>query len=164
MAVFVADEQDRPVDGDDLAALAGHVLRERRVPPDMELSLLLVDEDAITALNSQHLGKREPTDVLAFPIDEPGETPSGVPALLGDVVLCPVVAERQAMQGGRDVREELRVLTVHGILHVLGMDHADPEEEREMFALTERLLDSFRLMDSEDGHGHREGQEDEGSR
>ncbi len=162
MAVFVADEQDRPVDGDDLAALAGHVLRERHVPSDMELSLLLVDEDAITALNSQHLGKREPTDVLAFPIDEPGETPPGVPAVLGDVVLCPLVAERQAVRAGRDVREELRVLTVHGILHVLGMDHADPEEEREMFALTERLLDSFRRMGSEDGH--REGQEDEGSR
>ncbi len=152
MAVFVADEQDRPVDGDELAALAGHVLRERRVPPDMELSLMLVDEEAITALNAHHLGKAEPTDVLAFPIDEPGETPPGVPAVLGDVVLCPAVAERQAVRGGRDVTEELRVLTVHGILHVLGMDHADPEDEREMFALTERLLVSFQRKGSEDGH------------
>ncbi|MFN2557247.1 MAG: rRNA maturation RNase YbeY [Nitriliruptorales bacterium] len=171
MAVFVADEQDRPVDGDDLADLARYVLRERRVPPDMELSLMLVDEQAITALNAHHLGNPEPTDVLAFPIDEPGETPPGVPAVLGDVVLCPAVAERQAIRRDRDLREELRVLTVHGILHVLGMDHADPEDEREMFALTETLLDSFRRLGSEDSHGrvdgrgsHRDAQAGEGSR
>lgn len=161
MAVFVADEQDRPVDGEDLVTLARHVLRESRVPPDMDLSLMLVDEEAITALNAHHLGKTEPTDVLAFPIDEPGETPPGVPAVLGDVVLCPAVAERQAVRGGRDVREELRVLTIHGILHVLGMDHADPDDEREMFALTERLLDSFRSLRFEDSHDSQEG---EGSR
>ncbi|MDP8961194.1 MAG: rRNA maturation RNase YbeY [Actinomycetota bacterium] len=163
MAVFVADEQDRPVDADDLASLAGHVLRERRVPPDMELSLLLVDEEAITALNAHHMGKSEPTDVLAFPIDEPGETPPGVPAVLGDVVLCPVVAERQAVGSGHEVREELRILVIHGILHVLGMDHAVPDDEREMFALTERLLDSFRRLRSEGDLGDRVDQGGEGT-
>jgi probable rRNA maturation factor len=147
VAVFVADEQDRPVDPDDLAALARHVLADRGVPPDMELSLLLVDQPTITALNREHLGEEGATDVLAFPIDEPGESPAGVPAVLGDVVLCPAVAERQAADAGHRVRDELRLLTVHGILHLLGMDHAEPGEEREMFGLTDRLLDSYRPAD-----------------
>ncbi|MBS3939915.1 MAG: rRNA maturation RNAse YbeY, partial [Actinobacteria bacterium] len=75
MAVFLADEQGVPVDADDLVALARHVLRQRRVPDDMELALLLVDETTIAGLNAQHMGKDGPTDVLAFPIDAPGESP-----------------------------------------------------------------------------------------
>lgn len=144
MSVFVADEQSLPVDVDDLAALARHVMREQRVPEDMELSLLLVDEDHIAALNEEHLDAHGPTDVLAFPIDAPGETPDGVPAVLGDVVLCPAVAGRQAAEAGHGADDELRMLTVHGILHLLGMDHADPTEEREMFGRTDELLASYR--------------------
>ena len=143
MAVFLADEQDLEVDADDLVALAGHVVDQQRVPPDMELSLLLVDRDTIAGLNEAHLGKQGPTDVLAFPIDEPGESPPDVPAILGDVVLCPAVAYEQASRFGRSPHEEIRLLTVHGILHLLGMDHAEPEEEREMFGLTDRLLASY---------------------
>jgi probable rRNA maturation factor len=143
VAVFLADEQDLEVDADDLVALAGHVVDQQRVPPDMELSLLLVDRDTIAGLNEAHLGKQGPTDVLAFPIDEPGESPPDVPAILGDVVLCPAVAYEQASLFGRSPHEELRLLTVHGILHLLGMDHAEPEEEREMFGLTDRLLASY---------------------
>ena len=82
MSVFVANEQDRPVDTDDLAALARHVMAEERVPSDMELSVLLVDEDTMAALNAQHMGHEGPTDVLAFPIDEPGESLPDVPAIL----------------------------------------------------------------------------------
>jgi probable rRNA maturation factor len=144
MPIFLADEQDVTVDTDDLVALAKHVLETRRVPADMELSLLLVDTETIAALNAQHLGKEGPTDVLAFPIDEPGESPPDVPAILGDVVLCPFVAEEQAPRFGRSLQDELRLLTVHGILHLLGMDHADPQAEREMFGLTDDLLASYR--------------------
>lgn len=144
MAVFVADEQDRPVDADDLAQLARHVLEARRVPLEMELSVLLVDEDTIASMNRHHLGGTGPTDVLAFPIDEPGESLPEGPSVLGDVVVCPAVAARQAADQGRDVHGEVQMLTVHGILHLLGMDHADPEEEREMFALTDELLGSYR--------------------
>jgi len=143
VAVFVADEQDRPVDVDDLAALARHVLTTRRIPPDMELSVLLVDEETIRGLNRHHLGHDEPTDVLAFPIDAPGESAKDGPSVLGDVVLCPAVAERQAGEHGRPMPDELRMLTVHGILHLLGMDHDGPEEERAMFGLTDQLLGSF---------------------
>lgn len=142
MAVHLYDEQDVEVDADDLVALARHVLVAQRVPADMELGLLLVDRDAIAALNIEHMGKDGPTDVLAFPIDEPGEAPPGPPAILGDVVLCPAVAHEQAPSFGRTGADEARMLVVHGILHLLGMDHADPAGEAEMFGLTDRLLTS----------------------
>ena len=144
MPVFLADEQDLDVDTDDLAALANHVVDKQGVPADMEVSLLLVDTQTIAALNAQHMGKEGPTDVLAFPIDEPGESPPDSPAILGDVVLCPAVAEEQAPRFNRTVQQELQLLTVHGILHLLGMDHADADAEREMFGLTDELLDSYR--------------------
>lgn len=142
MAVYLADEQAVAVDTDDLLDLARHVLAERGVPLDMELALLLVDEPTIAALNDEHLGKEGPTDVLAFPIDEPGETPPGVPSILGDVVLCPTVAHAQAPRFGRTPHDEVRLLTVHGILHLLGMDHATPADEARMFGLTDDLLAS----------------------
>lgn len=143
MAVFLADEQDLPVDADDLLALARHVVAQQRIPEDMQLSLLLVDRATIASMNAEHLGKQGPTDVLAFPIDEPGESPPDAPAVLGDVVLCPAVADEQAPRLGRTRQEELRLLTVHGILHLIGMDHADPGAEREMFGLTDELLASY---------------------
>lgn len=144
MAIFLSDEQDLRTDADDLVALARFVLAARGVPEDMETSLLLVDRRTIAALNRQHLDHEGPTDVLAFPIDEPGEAPPGVPAILGDVVLCPDVAQEQALRAGRTSQEELQLLVVHGILHLLGMDHADPDDEQEMFGLTDRLLTDYR--------------------
>lgn len=144
MAVYASDEQADPVDLDDLVALAKHVVREQRIPADMEISILAVDRDTIAALNQQHMGKDGPTDVLAFPIDEPGESLPGGPSILGDVVLCPDVAAEQAPRFDRTPHQEMQLLTVHGILHLLGMDHADPQEEREMFGLTDRILASYR--------------------
>jgi probable rRNA maturation factor len=143
VTVFLADEQERPVDGDDLCQLARFTMRHRRVPGDMELSLLLVDVDTMASLNERHMGKSGPTDVLAFPMDEPGESPLAGPAVLGDVVLCPDVAAEQGPRYGRSARDELRLLTVHGILHLLGMDHADPPTEREMFGLTDTILSEY---------------------
>lgn len=144
MPVFFADEQTLTVDGDDLMALAHLVLLERRVPDDMEVALLLVDEATIAGLNEQHLGHEGPTDVLAFPMDEPGESPIAGPAILGDVVLCPAVAHAQAQARGLAPQDEMQMLTVHGLLHLLGMDHAEPDEEREMTALTAVLLERYR--------------------
>ena len=143
MPVFLDDQQELEVDGDDLTALATFVLREQRVPEDMEVSLLLVDEYTMAELNEEYMAAEGPTDVLAFPIDEPSAPPLEEPAILGDVVLCPAVAARQAADRDRDTADEVRLLTVHGLLHLLGMDHAEPEEEREMFALTDELLAGF---------------------
>jgi len=139
--VFLADEQALQVDADDLVALAHLVLADRRVPADMEVAILLVDERTIAELNQQHMGHEGPTDVLAFPMDEPGESPPAGPAILGDVVVCPAIAHAQAAERRIAPDDELRLLTVHGILHLLGMDHAEPDEEREMFDLTARLLE-----------------------
>ena len=144
MGVFVADEQTHPVDGDRLLRLASFVLDDQRVPEAMEVSLLFVDSVAIAELNAHHMGKQGPTDVLAFPIDMPGETRAGVPAILGDVVLCPEVAARQAPEHGVEPDAEIELLVVHGLLHLLGHDHAEPEERSRMFTLTDRLLSQFR--------------------
>ncbi|RNL63711.1 rRNA maturation RNase YbeY [Nocardioides marmoriginsengisoli] len=135
--------------------LAAFVLAEMRVHPLAELCVTAVDEDTIAELNGTWMEKDGPTDVLAFPMDElrPGkvneEPEEGV---LGDLVLCPAVAQRQAEeaaakgQTGYTVTDELDLLTVHGILHLLGYDHAEPEEHAEMFGLQARLLAAW--------HGH----------
>lgn len=141
MAVHLTDEQsDVDVDAPSLVRLARFVLDDRKVPDDMEVSVLLVDSATIATLNEVHMGKSGPTDVLAFPIDEPGTTPPDVPAVLGDVVVCPEVAHKQAGDFDRSGRQEVELLVVHGLLHLLGMDHSDPGQEARMFGLTDRLL------------------------
>ena len=157
MAVFVADEQTRPVDTEHLRRLADFVMNDRRVPNAMELSVLCVARDAMAALNAHHMGEDGPTDVLAFPIDLPGESTVGEPLILGDVVLCPEVAESQAAEHQQTAEAELDLLLVHGILHLLGMDHAEPGERDEMFGLTDRLLARFRAEAVEAGEGEAGG-------
>lgn len=147
MGVFVADEQRRALDLDRLRRLAGDVLTSQRVPEAMELNVLCVESDAMAELNRHHMGADGPTDVLAFPMDLPGETTGGGAAILGDVVLCPDVAAAQAGDHGTTFEAELDLLLVHGILHLLGHDHAEPGEREEMFTLTDRLLAEFRARD-----------------
>jgi probable rRNA maturation factor len=137
--VEAGDQQDaEQVDLEALAQLLGRTLAGEGVPASAEANLLLVDEDAIAELNAEHLGHEGPTDVLSFPIDGPslaltGENddagavgathPDGV--LVGDVVVCPAVARRNAEANGLTLDDELRLLVVHGALHLLGHDHAD---------------------------------------
>lgn len=145
MAVFVADEQSaQAVDIERLRALARHVLTAQRVPAAMELSVLCVDAETIAQLNDQHMGVKGATDVLAFPIDQPGESMGGEPVILGDVVLCPEVAARQAAAHGATAPAEMELLLVHGILHLLGHDHTEAGERAAMFGLTDALLVAFR--------------------
>ena len=157
--VFAADEQTAlAVDAEHLVGLAEVVLREEGVQGACELSLLFVEEAVMAVLNERWMGEDGPTDVLAFPIDQEGDPdampdpvlagpdrPSGegddVPLLLGDVVVCPAVAERNARGAGGTVDDELALLVVHGVLHVLGMDHAEAEEDARMRARTEDLLE-----------------------
>ncbi len=150
MSIEIANESGADVDTDAILAAARYALDEMGVNPLAELSVLLVDIDYMTELNHRWMGSDGPTDVLAFPLDEgsvdhgPGEAGAGEPALLGDIVLCPEVAAKQAVTAGHTTADELHLLTVHGVLHLLGYDHAEPEEEREMFALQARLLDAWR--------------------
>ncbi|WP_129338394.1 rRNA maturation RNase YbeY [Cellulomonas endophytica] len=146
MSVEVSNESGHDVDEAEFAALARHVLDAMHVHPQTDLSILLVGTDVMSDLHVRWMDEEGPTDVLSFPMDElrPGQAGSVTPAgLLGDVVLCPEVAATQARAAGHSTAEELLLLTTHGILHLLGYDHAEPEEEKEMFALQRRLLLTF---------------------
>lgn len=147
MTIEVLDEAGAEIDTRSLASLARFVLERLRVHPLAELCIKLVDEATIAELNERWMDKEGPTDVLAFPMDElrPGlvnaEPEEGV---LGDLVVCPAVAERQGAEAGHGTLAEVELLTVHGILHLLGYDHAEPEEHREMFGLQAELLQAWR--------------------
>ncbi len=146
MSIEVNNETGFAVDEAEFAALARYVLDEMHVHPQTDLSIMLVDTDVMTELHVKWMDEPGPTDVLSFPMDElrPGREGDVTPAgLLGDVVLCPEVAAQQAVAAGHSTIEELLLLTTHGILHLLGFDHAEPEEEKEMFGLQRRLLLTF---------------------
>jgi len=169
MTIEIANESGVSVDEPALAALARFVLDEMRMHPLAELSVLLVDAPTIADLHQRWLGEEGPTDVLAFPMDELRPPPPGsdrsdragpadlgsAPGLLGDVVLCPEVATEQAREAHRPVIEELELLCTHGILHLLGFDHAEPDQRATMFGLQDRLLESWRAE-----HGRDAGQPD----
>ena len=147
MSIEILHESGDEVDVSDLSKLSRFVLDQMRVHPMAELCIKLVDEATIAELNEKWMDKTGPTDVLAFPMDElrPGrvneEPEEGV---LGDLVLCSTVAARQAQEAGHPAKDEVQLLTVHGILHLLGYDHAEPDQHKEMFDLQARLLDEWR--------------------
>jgi len=130
----------------DVVACARHVLDVLHVHPLADLSVLLVDPPTIASLHAKWMDDPEPTDVMSFPMDElrPGTEghPAG-PGLLGDIVLCPQVAAAQARARGQEPADEVLLLTVHGVLHLLGYDHAEPDEEKAMVDLQHSLLQSF---------------------
>ncbi len=146
MSIEVLNESGETLDVAALSRLSRFVMDQMRVHPLAELCIKLVDEETIAELNERWMEKTGPTDVLAFPMDElrPGlvneEPEEGV---LGDIVLCVRVAERQAQEAGHPTQDEVQLLTVHGILHLLGYDHAEPEEHKEMFDLQAELLQQW---------------------
>lgn len=153
MSIEVNNESGVAVDARALTRLGRFVLDALRIDPLAELSILLVDTDTMAALHQQWMDLPGPTDVMAFPMDAPDGPaerfdPSAPPgtdenrreAMLGDVVLCPAVAADQASSAGHSTESELHLLCTHGILHLLGYDHGEPDEEREMFELQARLL------------------------
>ena len=157
MSVEINNESGMAADEDALRELAQYVIGQMETHPLADLSMLLVDEAHMTNLHEKWMDEPGPTDVLSFPMDElrphsmagpnrsrgrDGDEPE--PVLLGDVVLCPQVAAVQARQHGHSTQAELELLTVHGVLHLLGYDHADPEEEAEMFGLQNELLRDWR--------------------
>lgn len=146
MTVDIVNETTFTVNAETMNALALHVFDAMKVHPDADLAVVFVDEEAMEKLHIEWMDEPGPTDVLSFPMDElrPGsdEKPTD-PGLLGDVVICPSVAEKQAIAAGHSTDEEIRLLLAHGILHLLGFDHAEPEEEAAMFALQRQLLESF---------------------
>ena len=148
MPVEVANESELTVDEQALAGVCRYVLDSLDVSPLAELSVLCVDVDYMATLHERWMGEKGPTDVLAFPMDELDtarpDDPDPGPALLGDVVLCPAVAVRQARAAGHTMADELLLLATHGVLHLLGYDHMEPDEEKEMFGLQSQLIESWR--------------------
>jgi probable rRNA maturation factor len=146
VSVDVLNETDVAADELELVSLAKYVIGEMRVHPQADLCIKLVDEPAMETLHLQWMDLPGPTDVMSFPMDElrPGrEDKEPEDGVLGDIVLCPSVAAKQAAEAGHAAEEELLLLTTHGLLHLLGFDHAEPDEEREMFELQRQLLLTF---------------------
>lgn len=148
MSIELANESGVDVPDELILAAARFALAGMDVHPAAELSVICVDESTMADMHVQWMDLPGPTDVMSFPMDElsPGSRPDAAqpgPALLGDIVMCPEFAARQAKSVRRSVEHELAMLTVHGVLHLLGYDHAGADEEKEMFGLQDRLLDEF---------------------
>lgn len=146
MSIEINNESAESVDEVRVLALATFALDYMHLHPDTDLAIVFVDEPAMEVLHIQWMDEPGPTDVLSFPMDElrPGSegqlTPVG---LLGDIVVCPQVAAAQAEVAGHSTINEILLLTTHGVLHLLGFDHAEPEEEKEMFGLQREILEAF---------------------
>jgi len=147
VSVLVTDESDRPVDTQRWLSLAGRVLEAEGVGVTAELSMAFVGEEAMAELNRRFAGEEGATDVLAFPIDDAhADRGDGTPVMLGDVVICPAVADRNATGHGASLEDELALLVVHGILHLMGMDHEDPLDASVMQQRERELLDRFHAV------------------
>ena len=166
LSIDIANESGVAVGEAALAALARYVLDQLEIHPLAELSVLLVDERAMADLHERWMNEPGATDVLAFPMDEfrspqvggahtaKAEDQEQVPEpLLGDVVLCPQVAAQQARTAGHSTGDELELLCTHGILHLLGYDHASPGEHATMFGLQDQILASWRASRGRAGTG-----------
>lgn len=150
MTIEINNESGHEVDEQVLLRLMEYNLAELHVSPDADVAIVLVDEGAMESLHVQWMDEPGPTDVLSFPMDElrPGTEDAPTPAgLLGDIVLCPAVAETQAVAAKHSTQDELILLTTHGLLHLLGFDHAEPDEEREMFGLQRELITGFQAVE-----------------
>lgn len=146
MSIEVNNESGVRVDEAQLVSLARYVFERLYIHPQAELSILLVDEPAMEKLHIELMDEPGATDVLSVPMDEltPGTPDKPTPqGMLGDIAVCPQVAEVQARNAGHSTQDEMLLLTTHGILHLLGYDHADPEEKEEMFGLQRELLEGF---------------------
>ena len=150
MSIEINNESAVAVDEAAIQRLVGFALDQMHVHADAELAIVLVDEAAMEQLHVQWMDEPGPTDVLSFPMDElrPGTEDSPTPAgLLGDIVLCPQVAIAQAETAGHSTLDELLLLTTHGLLHLLGFDHAEPDEEKVMFGIQRDILLGFSLAE-----------------
>jgi len=150
MSVEINNESAVAVDEATIRRLVTYALDVMYVHTDAELAIVLVDETAMEQLHVQWMDEPGPTDVLSFPMDElrPGNEDSPTPpGLLGDIVLCPQVAQVQAEAAGHSSLDELLLLTAHGLLHLLGFDHAEPSDEKEMFGVQRDILVGFSLQE-----------------
>lgn len=146
MTIEINNESEIEVDLKSTRELASYVIEQLKLHPMVDLGIIFVNEKPMTDLHIQWMDEPGPTDVLSFPMDElrPGADDGPlVEGVLGDVVICPQVARLQAEAAGHSMMDEVHLLLTHGILHLVGFDHAEPDEEREMFQLQKSLLEGF---------------------
>jgi probable rRNA maturation factor len=145
MSIEIRNESATEVDEKRILELASFALDAMRIHPDSELEILFYDEEPMTELHIKFMDEPGPTDVLSFPMDElhPGDDNDLSLGQLGSIVICPTVAIKQAETAGHPAINEMLLLTTHGILHLLGYDHAEPEEHRVMFGLQDEILAKF---------------------
>ena len=146
MTVEVLNETDFDVAIEKISNLAAFTIAKMKLHPQTDLYIIFVDRDSIAELNKRWMGEEGPTDVLSFPMDElrPGDnSENAADSLLGDIVICPHVALEQASLANKPVIAEIDLLLVHGLLHLLGFDHADEIEHKEMFDLQQKILDEW---------------------
>lgn len=146
MTVEVLNETDFDVAIEKISNLAAFAIAKMKLHPQTDLSVIFVDRDSIAELNKRWMDEEGPTDVLSFPMDElrPGDnSENAADSLLGDIVICPQVAQEQANLANKPVTAEIDLLLVHGLLHLLGFDHADEIEHKEMFDLQQKILDEW---------------------
>ncbi|MCK0173536.1 MULTISPECIES: rRNA maturation RNase YbeY [Mycobacteriaceae] len=165
MSIEVSNESGMDVSEEELISVARFVIDKMKVHPAAELSMVLLDTSSMADLHMRWMDLPGPTDVMSFPMDElePGgrpDAPDPGPAMLGDIVLCPEFAAKQAETAGHSLGHELALLTVHGVLHLLGYDHAEPDEEKEMFALQRELLEEWVAEQVEAYHQDRQLERD----
>ena len=147
MTVEINNESGVEVDEKRLVQLALFAMEELRIHPQAELSILLIDPDAMAELHQRFMDLPGPTDVMSFPMDElrapePGQEPPR--GMLGDIVICPQFTSAQAPENGREPAEEIQYLLIHGLLHLLGHDHDEPAEKAVMFGLNDTIIAEWR--------------------
>lgn len=165
MTIEVSNESGIDISETELVSVARFVIARMDVNPAAELSMVLLDTAAMADLHMRWMDLPGPTDVMSFPMDElePGgrpDSPEPGPSMLGDIVLCPEFAAKQAETAGHSLGQELALLTVHGVLHLLGYDHAEPDEEKEMFALQRELLEEWVADQVQAYHVDRQSEKD----
>jgi len=147
VSVEIANESGTEAPLEHIHDLLRFAFVELRVHDEADVAVIAVDEEAMAELHKQWMDQSGPTDVLSFPMDElrvPGPADEPVAGILGDIVICPSYIENQVARRGKNLEQELQLLTLHGLLHLLGFDHGTPDEEKEMFSLQDGLLQRFR--------------------
>ena len=141
MTIEITNKSGELVPADQVRALLEHSLVQLKLSPECEVNLVFVDENEMTELHIKWMDEPGPTDVLSFPMDMP-ENP-GDAVTLGDIVIAPTVAATQAATAGHSADHEIFILAAHGLLHILGYDHTNKEDEKVMFALQEDLVKNW---------------------
>lgn len=141
MTIEITNKSGELVPTESVRDLLQNALVELKLHPDCEINLVFVDIEEMTELHIKWMDEGGPTDVLSFPMDMP--EPGNEAVTLGDIVIAPVVAAQQAATAGHSIDHEIFILAAHGLLHILGYDHANPDEEKAMFTLQESLVKKF---------------------